>query len=115
MKKDKGFTFIEIVISMAIIGILAIVFLTVFNTSLVNIMRAGVRTKAVGAAVDDFSENPSVISSKTIEIELPVAGGSSIIGISGSYARGMVTVTEGSVSNLNVEVEAFIPGYIDID
>ena len=73
MKKNKGFTIIEIIVSLAIIGILAVVFMSVFSTGLVNIVRAGVRTKAVGTAVDEFYDEPDIISSDTLEISCPLA------------------------------------------
>lgn len=110
MKKNKGFTIIEIIVSLAIIGILAVVFMSVFSTGLVNIVRAGVRTKAVGTAVDEFYDEPDIISSDTLEFELPISGGTNTIEITGSYVRGKVNVTEGQISNLEVEVEAFVPG-----
>jgi Tfp pilus assembly major pilin PilA len=116
MKKNKGFYIIEIIISLAVIGIIAVVFLSIFSTGLVNIVRAGVRTKAVGTAVDDFNDSPHVISSKTVEIELPVAGGGTrLVEITGSYAKSKVNVTEGPISNMEVEVVAFIPGYTELE
>lgn len=114
MKNNKGLTLIEIIVSLAIIGIIAVVFFSLFNTSLVNIVRAGIRTKAVGVAVDDFNDSPEIISSKTVLIELPVAGGgTNVIEINGSYARSKVNVIEGSIPDVEVEVEAFIPGYLE--
>ena len=112
----KGLTLVEIIISMAIIGIVAMVFLSVFSSSFVNIVRAGVRTKAVAAAANEFHGDPSVVRHETIEVELPLPSGSTtIIDINGSIARGNVVVNEGSISNLEVQIEAFVPGFFAHD
>lgn len=80
MKRKNGFTLIELIISIAILGLISVTFLSIFNMGLINISRAGNRTTAVEMAekniyntteIDDFavtvilpdvSNNPSGIS-----------------------------------------------------
>ncbi len=80
MKRKNGFTLIELIISIAILGLVSVTFLSIFNMGLINISRAGNRTTAVEMAekniyntteIDDFavtvilpdvSNNPSGIS-----------------------------------------------------
>lgn len=45
MRKRRGVTLIEIIVSLAIIGIMGISFLNIFDMGLVNITRAGNRTE----------------------------------------------------------------------
>lgn len=47
MKIKKGLTLIEVVISIALIGIVAIVFLNIFSTSNMNIARSTEKTKEI--------------------------------------------------------------------
>lgn len=47
MKKRKGLTLIEVVVSIALLGMIAVVFLTIFNTGNKNIIKSGDRTKDV--------------------------------------------------------------------
>lgn len=47
MKKRKGITLIEIIVSIAVIGVLVIPIFTIFNSGLMNILRAGTRTEVV--------------------------------------------------------------------
>lgn len=47
MNKRKGLTLLEVVISMALIGMVAIVFLTIFTSGNKNIFRAGDITKDI--------------------------------------------------------------------
>lgn len=45
MKRRKGLTLIEIIISIALLGMVAVVFLTIFNSGNKNILSSGDRTK----------------------------------------------------------------------
>lgn len=47
MRTRKGLTLIEVILAFAIIGIIAVALLTIFNSGLKNILNAGKRTKAV--------------------------------------------------------------------
>lgn len=62
MKNNKGLTLIEVVLTITIIGIIAISILSIFNTGLVNIVRAGIRTENVlniQKDIDDAIKNKS--------------------------------------------------------
>lgn len=47
MKKRKALTLIEIILAMLILGVVAVVFLTIFNTSNRNIVSTGGKTKVL--------------------------------------------------------------------
>ena len=51
-QREKGFTMVEVLISMAIISLLAMSFIPLFSSSLVNIFAYGERERAMTAASD---------------------------------------------------------------
>lgn len=51
-QREKGFTMVEVLISMAIISLLAMSFIPLFSSSLVNIFSYGERERAMTAASD---------------------------------------------------------------
>ena len=110
MGNRKGFTIIELVLSIGIIGIIAVSFLSIFGTGFSNIVRAGVRTKAVNTAESEFHDNPEIINEDDIDIELPIVGGTVKHTISGSYAKGVINVNNGKPTKFEVEIQAFVPG-----
>jgi len=66
MRIRKGMTLIEVVLSMGIIGIIAIAVLTIFNTGLININKAGIRTQEtleIKEELDNAIINPANINS----------------------------------------------------
>lgn len=61
MKNIKGLTLIELIIALAIIGIIVVTFLPIFTTSYTTIFGMGNRTDAVAIAqeiIDDLYVNP---------------------------------------------------------
>ncbi len=71
MEKQKGFTLIEVILSLAIIGIVSIAILTGLNTSLQNIVRAGNRTEAVEISEKViFNETDTVEKQYTVTITI---------------------------------------------
>lgn len=76
MKNNRGLTLIEVIVSLAIIGIMSIAVLTIFNTGLKNIVSAGDRTEEVYAnqtgldAIIRENENKSDGTDK-IKITIP--------------------------------------------
>lgn len=56
MKKRKALTLLEVVISMALVGVIAVVFLTIFSTGNKNIFRSGKRTETILKIQSDIDE-----------------------------------------------------------
>jgi prepilin-type N-terminal cleavage/methylation domain-containing protein len=79
MKKRIGLTLIEVIVSIAIIGIIAMSSLTIFDSGLRNIARAGSRTETVLEVKDGID---SLILTKDDLIQ-PVGGPT--LSISDSY------------------------------
>lgn len=87
MKKRKGLTLIEVILSITILSLVFLVVLTVFGTSLRNITRAGKRTSDVldleteinkdifSHIVDEESDGESYIDTfeedRSAKVELP--------------------------------------------
>lgn len=112
MKVKDGFTLIEVIVSIAIMGIVAISMLTVFNAGLVNIIRAGNRTEAVYDAEADLVESPAVLSYENITIKVPTPYGENSVIINGGYVKGEASITSG-FGSVTVDFEEFIPGLIE--
>lgn len=73
MKNKEGFTLIELIISIAIVGLLAVILTNVFSNSFVNIVRAGKRAEVVSNAEKVlFGDNPTVIEDRTVKVSLPI-------------------------------------------
>lgn len=73
MKIKKGLTLIEVIISLAILGIVAVVFLTIFNSGNKNILRAGKRTEdilSIQEKVDNRIKN-DVSGGKKVKVTIP--------------------------------------------
>jgi len=99
----KGFTLIELILSIAIIGMIAVAVLPAFNTSIINIVRAGNRTRSVTIAEENISlvENPIPFQ---YDVTLP---GGTIKGVNGTMVTGVATI-EGS-SGDEVGIFSYIP------
>ena len=74
-KRKKGFTLVELVVSIALLGMLAVVFLTMFSNGYINIIASGNRTRAVKVAetlLDKASKsaNPDTINGESTESTL---------------------------------------------
>lgn len=110
MAIKKGFTLIEVIISIAIIGITIVSLLSTFNTGLINIVRAGVRTEAVDMAEYKFMKNSQIVGeSINLKIDLPTPTGNIEHTITGYIRRGNVLLNEGMATEINVEIQAFVP------
>jgi len=70
VENNKGFTLIELIISIAILGLVAVTFLSIFNMGLTNIKKAGDRTSAVEVAEKHLSYSPEIKDFK-ITVKLP--------------------------------------------
>lgn len=108
--KNQGYTLIETIISIAIIGIIAISILAIFNSGLINITKAGNRTKAVSIAEDTFLNDGEIIDeSIEIEVQLPNVDDMSNYKIKGKVIKGEVILNSGFKNETKVEIKAFVP------
>lgn len=110
MKHKKGMTLVEVIISLALLGILSIVFINAFTMGFTRIIYAGHRTNAVSQAQAFFYTNPSILEKKDILVSLPTSSSNVEITVSGSYATGNVSLNPGTSQEVNVEVLTFVPG-----
>lgn len=73
MRNEKGFTLIELIISIALFGLIAVMLTSIFSNSLFNIVRAGKRTEVVSDAEKILlGNNPTVLEERTVIVKLPV-------------------------------------------
>ena len=109
MKDRKGFTLIEVIISIAILGIVAVSTLTIFDLGLRNIVRAGVRTQTVYDAEDNLEIAPQIVTYEELTVVLPTLDGDESIVVEGSHVKGEA-VTNNGYSSVSVEIDTYIPG-----
>lgn len=75
MNSDKGFTLIEVILTIAIIGIVSISAFTIFSTGLNNIVKSGNRTDSVLQTKDKidnkiYGREPSEGTSYEITVDI---------------------------------------------
>jgi prepilin-type N-terminal cleavage/methylation domain-containing protein len=104
---SKGLTLIEIVVSMAIFGIVIVSFLSIFTTGFMGIVRAGQRADAAYLSQQKMTnkiiQEGSFIGTTTITYDFSASGGPSIpINVSILEAE---TVINGNASKM----KSFIP------
>ena len=93
-QNNKGLTLIEIIISVAILGIIVISFITMFSQGMDSIFTVGNKTVATRIAqehIDEYFTNPGLepISNKSVEQFIV----NSTINTSGPHNTNIVTVT----------------------
>lgn len=111
MKRIKGMTLVEVIISLALLGILSIVFINAFTMSFTQIIRSGHRTDAVGKAQAFFYSSPAIVSTDSIQITLQLPGATTKeVSVVGSYAMGTVILNSGTSNEVKVDVLTFVPG-----
>lgn len=111
LQNNKGLTLIEVLVSIVILGIIAVAFLPIFTNSFVYIMSAGKRSKADFEA-QRAMENRLAGSGKTFDnvettesgTELSISFGSDTINVPGKTVN--VTYNDGKQ---NVTLTTFIP------
>lgn len=54
---EKGLTLVEVIIAMALVGMLAVVFIPAITAQYININKAGYKSKATYSAVEDIEED----------------------------------------------------------
>ena len=73
MKYRKGLTLIEVIIALAIIGMISISVMSIFSTGLNNIVKAGNRTVAINEEqknIDMLIDNYKNIDEKEIDLQI---------------------------------------------
>ena len=102
----KGMTMIELIVSLAILGIIAVTFLSIFVSMFRGIMNAGHRGKAAFSAQQSI-ENSIATNIKDGTATLKITyNGTTEVTIQGKNQSG--TATSGTSS---VTVRVFIPNY----
>ena len=104
LKKKKGFTLIEVILSIAILGIISIAFMTMFTSGIVGISNSGKKSISHYVAQNQIESNisdsgilPSNVVTTTKSITLTFPGKADIV-ISGRQVD--VTYTYGSRSKI---------------
>lgn len=104
-QNQNGLTLIEVIVSLAILGIMIVAYLTVFTSGFTGIMRAGHRTEAAYGAQQDMTQK--IMKSSTFvrndDITLTFDDGTSVT-LDVSFMKSIVDV------NRNTSVmESFVP------
>lgn len=77
MKNKKGLTLIEVILTIAIISIMAVTILGMFNTGIINIVKSGKRTDEVFEASKIIDEKIKInenITNGTDEVKITIPG-----------------------------------------
>lgn len=105
MKNNKGLTLIEVVLTIAIIGIITIPILGIFSTGVRNIVSAGNRTEEV------YAEQESVVSEISKEYDgIDTPDGEKELDI--IFSEDLIIQIEGKVVTTgddNIEITTFVP------
>ncbi|MBZ9688550.1 type II secretion system GspH family protein [Clostridium estertheticum] len=104
LKNKKGFTLIEVILSIALLGIISIAFLTMFTSGIVGITNSGKKSVShytaqnqIESNINDLANLPSNVVTSTKSITLTFPGNTGIV-ISGRQVD--VTYTYGSRSKI---------------
>lgn len=109
MKTRKGLTLLEIIISIAILGIVTISALSIFDAGLVNVKRARTtmnNTNYVSSELDLMISDYNLIDGKSLTVEVTLPG-SIYRNVEGEILESNNTDENGNT----LEIEAFIPEY----
>jgi prepilin-type N-terminal cleavage/methylation domain-containing protein len=108
MNKNKGFTLVEILVSIAMIAIAIIAIIPLFNGSFSNIISSGQKSGAIAVAqknIEDALENGTSLSTYTMNLTFKSAGYSDmVLTIPGQKVD--VTYT---YSNISGSLSVFVP------
>lgn len=104
MKRKDGFTLVEIILSIAILGIIAISVLTMFGSGLKNISRSGKRTEEVFTLEREinqkiFDGGGGGSEGDTIKVEIP--------GFEEKEIKGKIITIPSD--DQNIELKTFVP------
>lgn len=108
MKDRRGFTLIELIITIAILGILVVAVFSMFDTGIINIVRAGDRTDAVlenqtdvNAEIKEYYETGNDAGEDTVTVN--------IIDFISEPIEGKLIVINSDAENLDAGITTFVP------
>lgn len=107
-KLNQGMTLVEVIIAMAVIGIIAVSMISLFTSAFVLISRAGDTSEAlfkVHKEIETVLTNKSVDSTPT-NIDLKFSSDGTIVTSKGNHLKVNITVNKS-----NVEISFFHPKY----
>jgi prepilin-type N-terminal cleavage/methylation domain-containing protein len=104
--KRKGMTLMEVIIAMAIFGMIAVVFITMFSTSLIWTFRAGDRGKAYTQAIGKLENDMSLAGENPDYLDLNFTDGSESVDVS---IKGRFIESTDTVKQVSSEIDTFLP------
>lgn len=113
--KNNGFTLIEVIISIVMLSIILLTFLTVFSTSSINVFNSGNKNSAMNLASDTmellYSSQPYIDSNSLVD-RLKALGGNHTQPLSENYAEktfnfSVQDATLMGIKGYNVTIVAF--------
>ena len=110
-KRIKGFTLIEILISVAILGILLVILIPVFSYSLIRIIDSGHKTQAMYSAqtgVEKLQDGEPFSESTSLEKDLDIVFSSVEIQVAGIVSTIEVPIPKDPDGD-STELKTFIP------
>lgn len=103
IKKNKGLTLIEVILSIAILSIIVITILSIFTMSMVTIYRSRDKTEAINLTQQNLEENIAMEDSYDAE-NMSLTFGGLNVSVKGGMAK-----SEKSVKNGESSLESFLP------
>lgn len=86
IKNKKGFTLIEVILSIAILGIISVAFLSIFTNGLIGIANSGKKSishysaqNQIESNINDSADLPSNVITSTENITLKFPGSTNIV------------------------------------
>ena len=105
-KKNSGMTLVEIIVAMAILGIISITFLSIFSGMFKGIVNAGQRSKATFGAQQDLENYIATNTTNATDNLVITYNGLTSVTIEGENMS--VPKTSGSTT---ITVDVFVPNY----
>lgn len=102
--KRRGYTLIEVIVSLVIVGIISVVIFTVFNAGLVNISKAGKRTTAVEEAVENISD---IENTQPFEVDVKLPLIDNTVNVEGTEVTGSANIIGDPINK--VYITTYIP------
>ena len=113
LKNKKGLTLVEIILSLAIVGIIAVSIIPLFGTSIKGIARSGKRTSDIVTLQDNMVENIRKSEDGITEVATPISPVE--VHIPGVTTNGPLEVKGDLLEVIDekdesVKIQTFIPG-----